>query len=144
MRGAGMSRVDFFSGVVFAFSFVLLAISLTVPKNFQAIHDHALGFVTFAICFAMILGGWFSHFVFFGRYGLLDRAPIVLNPGLLFLILFCVYPLKFLYSTIFGYLIRNDFSARFAVAIQVMGMLAVYALGFTSVFLLIAVLYWNA
>ena len=144
MRGVGMSRIDVFSDVVFAFSFVLLAISLTVPKNFQAIHDHALGFVTFAICFAMILGGWFSHYVFFRRYGLHDRITIVLNSCLLFLILFCVYPLKFLYATIFGYLIRNDFSARFAAAVQIMGMLAVYALGFTTVFFLIAALYWNA
>src|SRR5260370_8157041 len=144
MRGAGMSRIDVLSDVVFAFSLVLLAISLTVPKNFQAIHDHALGFVTFAICFAMILGGWFSHYVFFRRYGLHDRITIVLNSCLLFLILFCVYPLKFFYSTIIGYLFRNEFSARFAAAVQLMGMLVLYALGFSAVFFLVPTLYWNA
>jgi len=144
MRGAGMSRIDVFSDVVFAFSLVLLAVSLTVPKNFQAVHEGALGFVTFAICFAMVLGGWFSHYVFFRRYGLHDRFTVVLNCGLLFVILFCVYPLKVLYSSIFGYLFRNDFSARFAAAIQLMGMLVLYALGFATVFFLIAALYWNA
>jgi hypothetical protein len=144
MRGAGMSRIDVFSDVVFAFSLVLLAVSLTVPKNFPTINNYALGFVTFAVCFAMILGGWFSHYVFFRRYGLRDRVTIVLNSCLLFLILFCVYPLKFLYSTIFGYLIRYDFSARFALAVEVMGMLVLYALGFALLFFLIAALYWNA
>jgi len=144
MRGAGMSRIDVFSDVIFAFSLVLLAVSLTVPKNFQAIHEDALGFATFAICFAMILGGWFSHYIFFRRYGLHDRFTVILNCGLLFLILFCVYPLKFLYSTILGYLFRNDFSARFAAAIQLMGMLVLYALGFATVFFLVAALYWNA
>src|SRR5246127_2711363 len=144
MRGAGMSRVDVFSDVVFAFSFVLLAISLTVPKNFQAIHDHALGFVIFAICFAMILGGWFSHYVFFRRYGLRDRFTIILNSGLLFLILFCVYPLKFLFATISGYLFHDSSTTWLATEIQVNGRLALYALGFTAVFFLVAVLYWNA
>src|SRR5258706_14667341 len=144
MRGAGMSRIDVFSDVVFAFSFVLLAISLTVPKNFQAIHDHALGFVTFAICFAMILGGWFSHYVFFRRYGLHDRVTIVLNSCLLFLILFCVYPLKFLFGTISGYLFRDSSATWLATAVQVNGRLMLYALGFTAVFMLVGALYWNA
>jgi len=33
MRGAGISRIDVFSDVVFAFALVLLAVSLTIPKN---------------------------------------------------------------------------------------------------------------
>jgi len=42
MRGTGMSRVDVFSDVVFAFALVLLAVSLTIPKNLQALHQSAL------------------------------------------------------------------------------------------------------
>ena len=144
MRGAGMSRLDVFSDVVFAFALALLAVSLTVPKSFQAVHESALALVILAICFAMIVGGWISHYTFFRRYGLHDRFTLVLNSCLLFLILFCVYPLKFLYSTIIGYLFRNDFSAKFAAAVQVMGILALYALGFAMVFVLVAALYWNA
>jgi hypothetical protein len=144
MRGAGMSRLDVFSDVVFAFALVLLAVSLTVPKSFQAVHESALALVILAICFAMIVGGWISHYTFFRRYGLHDRFTLVLNSCLLFLILFCVYPLKFLYSTIIGYLFRNDFSAKFAATVQVMGILALYAVGFAMVFVLVAALYWNA
>ena len=144
MRGAGISRIDVFSDVVFAFSLVLLAVSLTVSRTSRASQESVVGFVTVAICFAMILGGWFSHYVFFRRYGLRDRFTIILNSGLLFLILFCVYPLKFLFATISGYLFRDSSGSWLLTAIQINGRLALYALGFTTVFLLVAALYWNA
>ena len=144
VRGAGISRIDVFSDVVFAFSLVLLAVSLTVPRTSRASQESIVGFVTVAICFAMILGGWFSHYVFFRRYGLRDRFTIILNSCLLFLILFCVYPLKFLFATISGYLFRDSSGSWLLTAIQINGRLALYALGFTTVFLLVAALYWNA
>ena len=144
MRGAGISRIDIFSDVVFAFALVLLAISLTIPKNSREPQDSVLSIVTLAVCFAMILGGWLSHYVFFRRYGLRDRVTIVLNSCLLFLILFCVYPLRILFATISGYLFRNSSSTWLATAVQVNGRLALYALGFAAVFLLVAALYWNA
>jgi hypothetical protein len=144
MRGAGISRIDVFSDVVFAFALVLLAVSLTVPRNSRASQESILGFLSVAICFAMILGGWFSHYVFFRRYGLRDRFTIILNSCLLFLILFCVYPLKFLFATISGYLFRDSSGSWLLTAIQINGRLALYALGFTTVFLLVAALYWNA
>lgn len=139
-----MSRIDVFSDVVFAFALVLLAISLASPKTSREPQESILGLVTFAVCFAMILDGWFSHYVFFRRYALRDRLTIVLNSCLLFLILFCVYPLKFLFATISGYIFRDSSSTWLATTIQVNGRLALYALGFTAVFFLVAALYWNA
>jgi len=139
-----MSRIDVFSDVVFAFALVLLAVSLTIPRSSRVVQESALALVTVAICFAMILGGWFSHYVFFRRYGLRDRFTIILNYCLLFLILFCVYPLKFLFATISGYLFRDSSATWLAIEIQMNGRLALYALGFTAVFFLIAALYWNA
>jgi len=144
MRGAGISRIDVFSDVVFAFALVLLAVSLTIPKNSREPQDSILSMVTCAVCFAMILGGWFSHYVFFRRYGLRDRVTIILNSCLLFLILFCVYPLKFLFATISGYLFRDSSATWLATAVQVNGRLMLYALGFTAVFMLVGALYWNA
>jgi hypothetical protein len=144
MRGAGISRIDVFSDVVFAFALVLLAVSLTVPGSSRVPQESIIGFVTVAISFAMILGGWFSHYVFFRRYGLRDRFTIILNSCLLFLILFCVYPLKFLFATISGYLFRDSSATWLATEIQLNGRLALYALGFTAVFFLVAALYWNA
>jgi hypothetical protein len=92
----------------------------------------------------MLLGVWYSHYVFFRRYGLLDRVTVGLNSILLFLVLFCVFPLKFLFSAISNYLFRNSSPTWFATTVQINGMLVLYALGFAAVFFLVASLYWNA
>jgi uncharacterized membrane protein len=144
MRGAPISRLDVFSDVVLAFSLVLLVVSLAVPKNFTDLRYPTPSFATSAVCFLMLVNVWFSHYVFFRRYGLSDRWTVALNAALVGLILFCIYPLKFLYSTMFTYLVRADFPPRFAAAVEINGMLVLYALGFTTVFFLVAALYWNA
>jgi uncharacterized membrane protein len=144
MRGASLSRLDVFSDVVLGIALVLLVISLAIPRNFTQLRPPTPAFITSAICFLMLVNVWFSHYVFFRRYGLNDRLTVALNAALLGLVLFCVYPLKFLYTTLFSLLVRSDLSPRFAAAVQINGMLVLYALGFTTVFFLIAGLYWNA
>jgi len=143
MRGARISRIDVFSDVALGFALVLQAVSLAIPKSFTDLRDPDPSLITSVICFLMLVGAWYSQYVFFRRYGLHDRLTVILNAALIFLILFCAYPLKFLYTSIFRYLVRNDFSPRFAAAVQINGMLVLYALGFTTVFMLIAGLYWN-
>jgi hypothetical protein len=143
MRGAPISRLDVFSDVVLGIALVLLVVSLAIPRNFTQLRSPTPAFTTSAICFLMLVNVWFSHYLFFRRYGLNDRVTVALNAALLGIVLFCVYPLKFLYTTLFTWLVHNDFSARFA-AVQINGMLVLYALGFTTVFFLVAALYWNA
>jgi len=144
MRGAAISRLDVFSDVVLGIALVLLVVSLAIPRNFTQLRSPTPAFITSAVCFLMLINVWFSHYVFFRRYGLNDRLTVALNAALLGLVLFCVYPLKFLYTTLFTWLVRSDLSPRFAAAVQINGMLVLYALGFTAVFFLIAALYWNA
>jgi uncharacterized membrane protein len=144
MRGAALSRLDVFSDVVLAIALVLLVVSLAIPRNFTQLRSPTPAFTTSAICFLMLVNVWFSHYIFFRRYGLNDRLTVVLNCALLGLVLFCVYPLKFLYSTLFTWLVQSELSPRLAAAVQINGMLVLYALGFTTVFILMAALYWNA
>ena len=144
MRGAAISRLDVFSDVVLGIALVLLVVSLAIPRNFTQLRSPTPAFITSAVCFLMLINVWFSHYVFFRRYGLNDRLTVALNAALLGLVLFCVYPLKFLYTTLFTWLVRSDLSPRFAAAVQINGMLVLYALGFSAVFFLIAALYWNA
>jgi len=66
------------------------------PKDFSGLHEIVRGFVPFAICFTMLLTLWYAHYVFFRRYALHDQFTILLNSCLLFVVLFYVYPLKFL------------------------------------------------
>jgi uncharacterized membrane protein len=144
MRGAGMSRLDAFSDVLFGFALTLLVVSLEVPKDFSGLHEVVRGFIPFTICFVMLLTLWYAHYVFFRRYGLHDHFTILLNSCLLFLVLFYVYPLKFLFSTLFGQIGRREAAVQFATSKQVTELMVLYGLGFAAVYFLLAALYWNA
>jgi hypothetical protein len=95
-----------------------------------------------------LLSIWFQHYRFFRRYGLQDATTFVLNAMLLFVVLFYVYPLKFLFTL----LTRGIFagSGRFANQPQpistgdVPTLMIIYGLGFVAVYLLLALLNWHA
>ena len=144
MRGAAMSRIDAFSDVVFGFALTLLVVSLEVPKDFSGLHEVVRGFVPFAICFVTLLTLWYSHYVFFRRYGLHDQFTILLNSALLFVVLFYVYPLKFLFTTLFGQIAHREAATQLATSWQVAELMVLYGLGFAAVHFLLAALYWNA
>ena len=50
------------------------------------------------VSFVLLFFVWFNQYKFFRRYGLRDTITVVLNAALLFVVLFYVYPLKFLFS----------------------------------------------
>ena len=139
-----MSRIDAFSDVVFGFAVTILVVSLEVPKDFSDLHAAVRGFIPFAICFTMLLTLWYAHYVFFRRYGLHDQFSIFLNSVLLFVVLFYVYPLKFLFSTLVGQMSRRESQPHFTTPGQVTELMVLYALGFAAVYFLLAALYWNA
>ena len=134
LRGAVITRLDVFSDVVLGIALVLLVVSLVIPRSFSDLRSPTPSFTASAICFLMLVNVWFSHYVFFRRYGICDRWTVLLNAALLGLVLFCVYPLKFLYSTLFASLVSAELAPRFAAAVQINGMMVLYALGFAAVF----------
>ena len=95
-RSHEVSRLEAFSDVIFGFAISLLVVSLEAPKSHQQLFEMVHGFVPFAICFFLFIDFWHEHYTFFKRYALEDNTTIVLNAILLFVILFYVYPLKFL------------------------------------------------
>ena len=101
-RGVEIQRIEGFSDAVLAFAMTLLVVSLEVPHTFSELLEMMRGFVAFALAFALLLRIWFLQYQWFRRYGLEDGFVITLNGALLFVILFFVYPLKFL----FGFLVR--------------------------------------
>jgi uncharacterized membrane protein len=143
LRGRAFSRIDAFSDVVFGFAITLLVVSLEVPHTFEELNHSLRGFIPFAICFLMLTLLWYSHFKFFRRYGLHDNGTIVINAILLFVVLFYVYPLKFLFTVLTNAWIGQDATA-FGSSGQMRELMVLYGVGFIAVYLLFTFLHWNA
>jgi uncharacterized membrane protein len=103
-----VTRLEGFSDAVFGFALTLLVVSLETPQTVGALRDLMRGFLPFALTFAMVCWIWYEHNVFFRRYGLQDPWTAFLNSVLLFVVLFYVYPLKFLTGALFSSLIWRD------------------------------------
>ena len=97
-RGKEIFRIEGLSDAVFAFSISLLVASLEVPQTFSELRSIAAGAIPFFATVAIIFLFWYQQYVFFRRYGLNDFKTILVNLLYLAVILFYVYPLKFLFS----------------------------------------------
>jgi uncharacterized membrane protein len=97
-----ISRLEGFSDAVFGFALTLLVVSLEVPATYGDLMNAMRGFGAFAVCFAIVSWIWYEHNLFFRRYGLQDGYTILLNLILLFVVLFYVYPLKFVFTMLLG------------------------------------------
>src|SRR5690606_25256050 len=104
-RGGEVSRTEALADMVFAFGITLLVVSLEVPASFDELFRMMEDFAAFALCFALMLFIWHSHYKFFRRYGLEDTYTVLLNAILLFVVLFYLYPLKFLFTFLVGELL---------------------------------------
>lgn len=153
LRGLGeVSRVEALSDGVIAFAITLLVVSLEVPRTFDELLVTMRGFLAFAITFAMLFHVWLVQYKFFRRYGLNDNFTIWLTALLLFVILFYVYPLKFVWTFMVNAFLGLGTTVKTAAGQvepvvrgeQVPTMLAVYGAGFAAVFAIFALLYLHA
>jgi hypothetical protein len=136
LRGLSPSRIDSFSDSVFAFALTLLIVSVAVPRTYDDLNATLRGFPPFAICFYLLMLVWRAHYKFFRRFGAHDDRTISINSVLLFVLLFYVYPLKFL----FVIAIHDDGQQT---GHQLKHLMMLYGFGYAALYLLMAALYWN-
>src|SRR5438105_12628239 len=111
------------------------------------------GFCAFAISFTLLFIVWFNQYKFFRRYGLQDTATVVLNGALLFVVLFYVYPLKFLFTFLVDKVIgghgevrlpNGNVEAMLEREAQMGTLMLIFGAGYLAVFLVFVALYLHA
>lgn len=144
-RGDEVKRVEAFSDAVFAFAVTLLIVSLEVPKSYEELLITMRGFFAFGISFILLMFIWYEQNIFFRRYGLDDLLTVVLNCTLIFLVLFYVYPLKFLFTLVFSQQIYGEGNSPFLIKpTELPQLMVIYATGYILIYLLFSLMYLHA
>ena len=145
LRGREVTRLESFSDAVFGFALTLLVVSLDVPKTFADLVTTMRGFPAFAICFLFLALIWNGHYKYCRRYGLDDATSRFLTCVMLFLVLFYVYPLKFLFNFSITSLLFDDSAQPVSMTrSQFSALLVIYGVGFAAVYLAMTFLYLHA
>ena len=115
-RGLNASRIENLTDTVFGFAITLLVIASQVPKSYVELQASMYEFVGFVACVLLLFGIWNNHNNFFKHYGLQDNVTKSLNFLFLFVLLFYIYPLKYLFSFLGSVILINllmyfDFSS---------------------------------
>ena len=139
-----ITRLEGFSDAVFGFALTLLVVSLEVPKTEVELLNTMRGFGAFAACFAIVSWIWYEHNLFFRRYGMQDGWTVVLNLLLLFVVVFYVYPLKFIATTLLGGLFGGTSSRPIINLGTGATLMLIYSSAVLVLFLVFALLYWRA
>lgn len=143
VRGREVSRIEGFSDAVFGFALTLLVVSLEVPNDINGLKDILRGFLPFAVTFALVCWVWYEHYAFFRMFDAEDPLTIALNCVLLFLVLFFVYPLKFVFARVVPLLLGQRMAFRDMSPADARLLLWVYSAGFAAMMFVFVLLYWN-
>jgi uncharacterized membrane protein len=145
-RGNEVSRVEGFTDAVFAFAVTLLVVALEVPHTYDGLLDVVRGFPAFVICFTLLMMFWNAHYSYHRRYGIEGAFSRVMTMAIIVLVLFFVYPLKFLFTMVTVGLFGLDMTNAPHIGSMAEGrvLYVIYGLGFAGVWGLYAALYAHA
>jgi len=150
-RGSEITRFEGLSDAVFGFAVTLLIVSLEVPATFTQLLVTMRGFFAFAICFFLLMSVWYQQYIFFRRYGLQDVYTIFLNSVLLFVILFYIYPLKFLFTVLVNSamglplnVVADGTAQQMILPSQMPQLMLVFDAGYVAIFAVFVLLFYHA
>lgn len=147
LRGKEPMRLENLSDAVFAFSITLLIVTLDVPKNFEDLLNFSKSILSFALSITIIMLIWHEHNTFFLRYGLRNNKIVLLNSIFLLLIVFFIYPLKWLTSFIAGFISLGYLmpaQSGFIKSHQMPHLMTFYAFGVIAIYFVLHLMYKQA
>lgn len=95
-RGKNASRLDNLTDAVFGIAITLLIFNLVNPNSFNDLITFTKTLPAFLISVSFVILIWNEHTKFSQIYSLNDSKIIVLNTAFIALVIFYVYPLRFL------------------------------------------------
>lgn len=137
-RGKEVSRLENLADAVFGFAVTLLVVAQQVPTSFAGLKEVLRSFPAFVASFALLMVFWNVHYKFFRRYGLEDMLTRIVNYAILLLVLFSVYPLKFLFHSWLGG------GGGIGSLDDLFFVYRIYGLGLAGIWLLFGLLFWHA
>ncbi len=145
-RTTEVLRIENLSDIVFALALGILVSAGSAIRTFGDLTSYLISIIPIAAGFAMLVSIWNDHFIFFRRYALADGRIIVLNTALLLLILYTAYPLRFVFDSLFGFILLQTGQMERIVEMEVgyreSGIiLAFFAAGFAAIYATIALMY---
>jgi uncharacterized membrane protein len=146
-RGDQVTRLEAFVDAAFAFCVTLLVISFdSLPTSVEGLVVALKGTPAFAAGFSLVALFWWAHHTWSRRYGLDDGIGVLLSLVLVALVLVYVYPLRMLFGSFFAWITNGWLPAGFKVDSldDVRTMFVVYAIAWTTLCLVVTLLYVHA
>ena len=111
-RGESPTRLDNLTDAVFGIAITLLIFNITNPNSFDTLLNFTKTFPAFLISIIILMLFWNEHASFSRMYGLNEFAFKVINVAFISLIIFYVYPLRFLSLVLSEFYFRLDLDAQ--------------------------------
>ena len=107
-RGENASRLDNLTDAVFGIAITLLIFNLTNPNSFADLLTFTKTLPAFLISISFIILIWREHKAFSEIYAFNDSGLVLLNTFFISLVIFYVYPLRFLTLFLTNFFFKTD------------------------------------
>jgi len=149
-RGQSVTRIENLSDIIFALALGMMLFGGAPPQTFSELVHFLVSIIPVTASFVILFMIWNSHFVFFRRYALADNTIVLINSALLLMVLFTAYPLRFIFDSLFWYVlggITGDYTQlelsdmSFANSARSM---AFFGTGYAVIYALLSLMYRHA
>ena len=149
-RGQSVTRIENLSDIIFALALGMMLFGGPPPQTFSELVHFLISIIPVTASFAILFMIWNAHFVFFRRYALADNTVVLINSALLLMVLFTAYPLRFIFDSLFWYIVGSatgDFSQLVETDMDVVNSarsMAFFGAGYAVIYTLLSFMYAHA